>query len=88
MAFEVETAAAPTRSGSWVGRWWDRPDGARIVSRDLSRYDGRTRVEEGLGLYELSVEGRLVDTELNTWVRRFWTEEESTRRCGRRGSPR
>jgi hypothetical protein len=70
------TAAAPHRSGRWVGRWWDRPDGAKIVSRDLGRYDPATRVEEGLGIYELYVDGRLVETELNNWVRRFWTEDD------------
>ncbi len=80
LAFEVETsAAAPARSGAWVGRWWDRPDGARIVSRGLHRYDEGARVEEGLGIYELWMEGRLVETELNTWVRRFWTAEEIER---------
>jgi SAM-dependent methyltransferase len=74
---EAETpAAAPNRSGRWVGRWWNRPDGAKIVSRDLGRYDPATRIEEGLGIYELYVDGRLVETELNNWVRRFWTDDE------------
>ena len=45
-------------------------------SRDLVRYDPRTRVEEGLGIYELWVDGRLVETEMNNWVRRFWTDTE------------
>jgi SAM-dependent methyltransferase len=70
------TDAAPRRSGRWVGRWWNRPDGAKIVSRDLGRYDPATRIEEGLGIYELYVDGRLVETELNDWVRRFWTDDE------------
>ena len=70
------TAAAPRRTGRWFGRWWDRPDGAKIVSRELGRYDPATRIEEGLGIYELYVEGRLVETELNDWVRRFWNEAE------------
>src|SRR6266576_2849952 len=77
LALEAETPAmAPSRSGRWFGRWWDRPDSARIVLRNLSRYDPATRVEEGLGIYELWVDGGLVETEINNWVRRFWTDTE------------
>jgi hypothetical protein len=77
LVIDVETTVgAPRRSGRWVGRWWSRPDGATIVSRDLGRYDPATRVEEGLGIYELWVEGRLVESELNNWVRRFWAADE------------
>ena len=76
IVLEAETsAAALNRAGRWFGRWWDRPDGARIVSRDLTRYDpATTDVEEGFGIYELYVDGRLVETEMNNFVRRFWTE--------------
>ncbi len=76
LILEAETPAmAPRRTGRWFGRWWDRPDGARIVSRDISRYDPTMLVEEGLGIYELWVDGRLVETEMNNWVRRFWTDD-------------
>ena len=44
--------------------------------RNLSRYDPATRVEEGLGIYELWVDGGLFETEMNNWVRRFWTDTE------------
>jgi SAM-dependent methyltransferase len=74
---EAETPKlAPRRSGVWFGRWWDRPDGARIVLRTVSRYDPATHVEEGLGIYELWTDGVLVKTEMNNWVRRFWTDTE------------
>jgi SAM-dependent methyltransferase len=77
LILEAETPElAPRRSGRWFGRWWDRPDGARIVLREISRYDPATRVEEGLGIYELWADGRLVETEMNNWVRRFWTDTE------------
>jgi SAM-dependent methyltransferase len=78
LAMEIETpaAGASTQRGVWVGRWWDRSDGAVIVSRDISRYDSQKRVEQGLGIYELWVGGHLVESELNNWVRRFWTPEE------------
>jgi SAM-dependent methyltransferase len=77
LVVDAETpAVAPRRTGRWFGRWWNRPDGATIVLRELGRYDPETRIEEGLGIYELFVDGRLVETELNNWVRRFWTAEE------------
>jgi SAM-dependent methyltransferase len=72
LVFEVETAAVAMRPGVWRGRWWRRPDGALIVARDLSG-GIRDDVEEALGIYELYVDGVLVETELNEWVRRFWT---------------
>jgi SAM-dependent methyltransferase len=86
LVLEAETTlAAPKRSGRWFGRWWDRPDGARIVSRDLGRYDDTTHVEEGLGIYELYVDARLVETEMNNWVRRFWNERELANEIERSG---
>ena len=40
---EAETPKlAPRRTEVWFGRWWDRPDGARIVLRTVSRYDPAT----------------------------------------------
>jgi len=86
MILEAETPAlAPGRSGRWFGRWWDRPDGARIVLRNLSRYDPATRIEEGLGIYELWVDGGLVESEINNWVRRFWTDTELAEELPRAG---
>lgn len=74
---EVETpAAAPPSVQPWTGRWWQRPDGATIVLRGIGRYDEATRIEQGVGIYELFVDGTLVETELNNWVRRFWEPAE------------
>jgi hypothetical protein len=76
---EVETPPASSgRSGRWGGSFWRRPDGATITLRGLSRYDPATQVEEGIGIYELFVDGRLVGTELNDWVRRYWTAGQIT----------
>jgi SAM-dependent methyltransferase len=73
LILDVETpAAAPRGSGLWRGRWWTRDDGAKIVERALNRYDRATQIDEGLNIYELFVDGQLVETELNDWVRRFW----------------
>jgi SAM-dependent methyltransferase len=64
--------AAPRANGLWTGRWWTRADGAKIVERRVARYDETRAIEEGLGIYELYVDGTLVETELDDWIRRFW----------------
>ena len=64
--------------GRWGGRSWRRPDGGRITLRGLSSYDPRTQIEDGIGVYELFVDGQLVRTESNEWVRRTWTIEQIT----------
>ena len=72
LLLEVETPAARLRTRGWEGRWWRRPDGGLIVERANNRYDKASKVESGLGIYELFNDGVLVETELNEWVRRFW----------------
>lgn len=79
LLLEVETPPpGPHRHQPWSGRFWRRPDGATITLRGIGRYDADTQVEEAVGIYELFVDGRLVESELNDWVRRFWTAEQIT----------
>ncbi|HEX5614115.1 MAG TPA: class I SAM-dependent methyltransferase [Acidimicrobiia bacterium] len=77
LSLEVETPPVrpAVRPGAWVGRSWRCPDGSLIVLRHLQ---GPTddRVEHALGIYELYRDGALVETELNEWVRRFWTADD------------
>jgi SAM-dependent methyltransferase len=74
---DIETPATPRRAdGRWFGRWWTRPDGAKIVLRTLVVYDPDTRIEEGLGIYELWNDSTLVATECNDWVRRYWEPDD------------
>lgn len=75
---EVETPPERVRRQPWSGTFWRRPDGATITLRGTGRYDPVTQVEEAVGIYELFVDGRLVETELNEWVRRFWTPAQIT----------
>lgn len=75
---EVETPPERAPRPSWSGTFWRRPDGATITLRGTGRYDAVTQVEEAVGIYELFVDGRLVRTELNEWVRRFWTADQIT----------
>ena len=76
LLIETETPTGPHRSGAWQGRWWTRPDGAVIANRQLNRYDPDTRIETGLGVYELFENGVLVETELDEWVCRYWEPDE------------
>ena len=76
LVIEIETPTVHRRSGVWQGRWWKRDDGAIIVNRQLNRYDAATRVETGLGIYELFEDGVLVETELDEWVCRYWEPDE------------
>jgi hypothetical protein len=49
-----------------------------ITVRGTGRYDPVAQLEEAVGVYELFVDGRLVETELDEWARRFWTPEQVT----------
>jgi SAM-dependent methyltransferase len=75
LVIEVETPGKGARPGLWGGRWWERPDGALIVMRTVGA-GIRDGVESALGIYELFVDGVLTETEVNSWVRRFWTMSE------------
>ncbi|GAA2557940.1 class I SAM-dependent methyltransferase [Pseudonocardia hydrocarbonoxydans] len=75
---EVEPPPEHTRRRPWSGTFWRRPDGATITLRGTGHYDAATQVEEAVGIYELFVDGALVATELNEWVRRFWTAGQIT----------
>jgi Methyltransferase domain len=74
LALDVETTAcAVPPAGRWSGRSWRRPDGSRLVLRDLSlSYDETEQVHLGLGIYESFVDGTLVETELDEWAQRYW----------------
>ncbi|MCE3555019.1 class I SAM-dependent methyltransferase [Pseudonocardia sp. RS11V-5] len=82
--FEVETGPGPPGAPDGV-LWWTRPDGAVITARGGNRIDPVTGLESGVGIYELFVDGVLVHTELNNWVRRFWTPEAISAAVGAAG---
>jgi SAM-dependent methyltransferase len=82
--FEVETGPGPPGAPGGID-WWVRPDGAVITARGGHRTDPATGIERGVGIYELFVDGVLVHTELNQWVRRFWSADaiaEAVREAG------
>lgn len=76
LEFETPLARHDWPDGQWTGRWWRRADGATIALRGTTDYDAATQVEHGLGIYELFVESRLVETELDDWAQRYWDAED------------
>jgi SAM-dependent methyltransferase len=76
LAFAVLTPAmVPRHFGRPHVRSWKRSDGARIVltSTELSYQDG---VLETIGAYELYVDGKVVDTELDDFPQRLYERAE------------
>ena len=77
LVLEVETPRARgSYPGQWVGSWYERPDGANIVGSYLHRYEAESRIEQILARYELFVEGRLVETEVEEYTVRFYEQDE------------
>lgn len=74
LILEIELPKSTARGGLWGGGFWRRDDGAIITLRGVLHARSE-ELEEGLGIYELFVDGALEETELNEWVRRFWRPE-------------
>jgi SAM-dependent methyltransferase len=73
LEIQVPPASPPHRGrNAWRGTWWTRPNGDRIVLRQIGDYDPATRIETGLGIYDLYEGSTLVATELNDWIHRYW----------------
>jgi SAM-dependent methyltransferase len=77
LCFESQTPviAQRQRLGRVGVRSWIRPDGARLVlSSTLTSFEDG--VLEGFGIYELFVDGKLVDTQLNELPLRLYERGE------------
>jgi hypothetical protein len=59
-------------SWPWGGKWHKRPDGATLCMSWLGHYDAETRISRSLGRYELFVNGKLVDTEIEHFDLQFY----------------
>lgn len=69
----------PTKDwdGPWGGRWADAPDGSeRIVLSWLSRYRATTGVVEAVHRYERVVNGRVLDSEVESFRLRHFEASE------------
>lgn len=69
-AFETST------SWPWGGRWLKRPDGALLVISWLGQYAASERTSYNIHRYELVVDGRVVETELEEFNLRNYEPPE------------
>jgi SAM-dependent methyltransferase len=60
---ELTQPGPPQTSGTWGGRWVERPDGARLILSWLSQYSGAANVATSVHRYELVKDGRLLAQE-------------------------
>jgi SAM-dependent methyltransferase len=61
---------------TWRGRWVTRPDGAKIVISQLSRYSAAGSVLRSVHRYELIKDGRLLEVECEELDERLYEPEE------------
>jgi Methyltransferase domain len=67
---------APVGTGSWSGRWVERPDGAKIIISWLSQYNESERVSRSIHRYDLCRGSELVETEFEDFNLRFYDQAE------------
>jgi SAM-dependent methyltransferase len=66
----------PETSGTWGGRWVERPDGSRLILSWLTQYSGAANVSTAVHRYELVKDGRLLATELEDFRVRSYESAE------------
>jgi len=70
---------APEMSGTWGGRWVERPDGTKLVMSWLAQFSGAPNVSRTLQRYELIQEGRLLEVEYEDFQVRSYEANELRR---------
>ena len=77
LVLEIETPVnKPEILGRWWGHYYERPDGAKIVHSGFDQsYDDEKHILVSLGKYELVKGGRLLETEWESFILRFWEPE-------------
>ena len=60
---ELLHPSPPQTSGTWGGRWVERPDGARLIISWLSQYSGAPNIASSVHRYELVKDGQLLAQE-------------------------
>jgi SAM-dependent methyltransferase len=60
---ELLQPSTPQTSGTWGGRWVERPDGARLILSWLSQYSGAANISTSVHRYELVKDGQLLAQE-------------------------
>ena len=77
LVLEIDLPAFETSSSwPWGGRWLKRPDGALIVLSALGQYAASERISYSLHRYELVIDGRVVETEMEEFNLRAYEPRE------------
>lgn len=77
LVLEVDRPAFETStSWPWGGRWLKRPDGALLVISWMGQYAASERTSYSLHRYELVIDGRVVETEMEECNLRAYEAEE------------
>jgi hypothetical protein len=66
----------PESSGTWGGRWVERPDGAKLIISWLSQYSGAANVTSSVHRYELVKDGQLLASEYDDFKVRSYASGE------------
>jgi hypothetical protein len=59
-------------SGTWGGRWIERPDGAKLIISWLSQYSSVQGISRSIHRYELIKDGQLVTSEYEDFELKFY----------------
>lgn len=60
----------------WQSNWYDLPDGSLMLDSLLFQMEEEGRLLRAAGRHERFVDGKLVETELDVYVERFYAETE------------
>jgi hypothetical protein len=63
-------------SGTWGGRWLERPDGAKLIISWLSQYSAVEGISRSIHRYELVKDGQLLASEYEDFELKFYAPEE------------
>lgn len=67
---------SPENSGTWGGRWVERPDGTKLIISWLSQYSGAANVTSSVHRYELVKDGQLLASEYDDFQVRSYASAE------------
>lgn len=73
---ELLRPSVPESSGTWGGRWVERPDGSRLIMSWLTQYSGAANLSTTVHRYELIKDGQLLASEYEDFrVRSYGSAE-------------
>ena len=73
---ELLRPSTPESSGTWGGRWVERPDGSRLIISWLTQYSGAANVSTAVHRYELVKDGQLLASEYEDFRVRSYASAE------------